>query len=223
MKYYVAQIEPEYQTPPLFIGEEYWPEGVAVTGNRDFNGHTFPAFDLLRNVWDVVDAWEDIQERGVWSGWNNITQALNNLVPRDDGKGYNTRQVHRWKKLLERWDDTEDDRVEALELITGTEYEYTTIRGTCQGEWNIMYHPVPWSREAVWEFEAEYFNTGAEWIVHDAENVPTCAADVSGWCIYTHAWSLQGVIDELSQAIGCNPDQLHIWEYRGSGEWGVAS
>lgn len=223
MKYYVAQIEPEYQTPPLFMGEEYWPEGVAVTGNRYFKAHTFQAFDLIQNVWDVVDAWADIQDRGVWSGWNNITQALNNLVPRDDGKGYNSHQVHRWKKLLERWDDTEDDRVEALELITGTEYECTTIRGTCQGDWNIMYHPASWSREAVWEFEAEYFNTGAEWMVHDEDNVPTCVADVSGWCIYTHAWSLQGVIDELSQAIGCNPDQLHIWEYLGNGEWGVAS
>lgn len=35
MKIYAKQISPEYQESPLFLGDEFWPEGIILDGNRD--------------------------------------------------------------------------------------------------------------------------------------------------------------------------------------------
>lgn len=43
MKIYAKQISPEYQESPLFLGDEFWPEGIILDGNRDYKSRTIPA------------------------------------------------------------------------------------------------------------------------------------------------------------------------------------
>lgn len=142
MKVYAKQVPWEYQESPLFLGDGFWPDNIIVTGNDRYNGRTTEAWERLANVEDAADAIEDLKEQGVWSGWNTVTQILDCLLYRDDGKGYNTRQVHAWKKLLENWQDTDREKALALELITGIEYDWHEIHGTCQGEWQTLFHPA---------------------------------------------------------------------------------
>ena len=51
MKMYARQVNPEYQESPLFLGEEFFPENIAVFGNRDFAEH-MP--DVVRQAKNIV-------------------------------------------------------------------------------------------------------------------------------------------------------------------------
>lgn len=39
MKIYARQINPEYQESPLFMGDEFFPDNIAVCGNCDYRSH----------------------------------------------------------------------------------------------------------------------------------------------------------------------------------------
>ena len=209
MKVYAKQINPAYQESPLYLSD-VWPDGVVFTGNRDFNKHTIPAWDKLDNVERVADSY------GPEAWCKNVTEALNDLVPRDDGKGYNARQVHKWKKLLAGWDIADDEcKAKALSLITGKKYDYTTLRGCCQGDWiDIFYPAAEWDRKALYNLEADYFNTGSEWIIHDEEAEPETPEYISGYSVYCYGWNTDSIKDEIKSITGA--EEVVLYEYSGS-------
>lgn len=45
MKIYAKQISPENQESPLFLGEEFWPEGIILDGNRDYGNFRVQRFN----------------------------------------------------------------------------------------------------------------------------------------------------------------------------------
>lgn len=218
MKVYARQINPEYQESPLFWSD-VWPENVVFTGNRHYNEHTIPAWEKLGSVEEVIDSY------GPEEWYRNITEALNDLVPRDDEKGYNTRQVHEWKKLLDEWDIADDEcKAEALSLITGKKYDYTTLRGCSQGEWIDIFYPAEeWGRKPLDCLEMEYFNTGSEWIIHDTETEPETPEDISGYSVYCYGWDTDSIKDEIKEITGA--EEVVLYEYRysyGVESWEVA-
>ena len=218
MKVYAKQVNPAYQESPI-----YWsdclPEGIVFTGNRDYETHTIPAWDKLDNVDEVIDSY------GPEEWYRNITEALNDLVPRDDGKGYNTRQVHEWKKLLDEWDIADDEcKAAALSLITGKKYDYTTLRGYSQGEWIDIFYPVEeWDKQALYNLEADYFNTGTEWIIHDEETDPETPEDISGYSVYCYGWNTDNIKEEIKEITGA--EEVVLYEYSDScpvDQWNIA-
>ena len=52
MKVYARQISPEYQESPLFIGDEFFPDNIAVFGNRDYVEH-FP--EIVQRVREILN------------------------------------------------------------------------------------------------------------------------------------------------------------------------
>lgn len=50
MKVYARQIAPEYQESPLFMGEEFFPDNIAVCGNRDYTSHKPKLFEKVQTV-----------------------------------------------------------------------------------------------------------------------------------------------------------------------------
>lgn len=52
MKIYAKQISPEYQESPLFLCEEFWPEGIILDGNRDYTSRTISAYDDIKRYFD---------------------------------------------------------------------------------------------------------------------------------------------------------------------------
>lgn len=218
MKVYAKQVNPAYQESPI-----YWsdclPEGIVFTGNRDYETHTIPAWDKLDNVEEVIDSY------GLEEWYRNITEALNDLVPRDDEKGYNTRQVHEWKKLIDEWDIADDDcKAEALSLITGKKYDYTTLRGCRQGDWIDIFYPAEeWDRKSLDCLEMEYFNTGSEWIIHDEKKEPETPEDISGYSVYCYGWDTDSIKDEIKEITGA--EEVVLYEYSGSysvDQWNIA-
>lgn len=218
MKVYARQINPAYQESPLFLSD-VWPENVIFTGNRYYNERTIPAWDKLDNVEEVIDSY------GPEEWYRNITDALNDLVPRDDGRGYNTRQVHEWKKLIDEWDIADDDcKAEALSLITGKKYDYTTLRGCSQDDWIDIFYPVEeWDRKSLECLEMEYFNTGSEWIIHDEETEPETPEDISGYSVYCYGWDTDSIKEEIKEITGA--EEVVLYEYSGSysvDQWNIA-
>ena len=50
MKTFARQISPEYQENPLFLGEDFFPDNIAVCGNRDYCEHLPATFEKVREV-----------------------------------------------------------------------------------------------------------------------------------------------------------------------------
>ena len=140
MKIYAKQVQPEYQESPfyLFGPEEIYPD-VIFTGNRRYKGRTIPEYDAIRNGLDELTNCIDTEGkfiRGYW--YENMTEAVNDTIPAPLHKArYSTRDIKTWREIASEWYITTNENAllcRALQLVTGKEYEYTTIRGTCQGD-----------------------------------------------------------------------------------------
>lgn len=55
MKVYAKQVSPEYQESPLFLGDDFFPDDIAVCGNRDYTEHCPEVFE---RVYTILSAFE---------------------------------------------------------------------------------------------------------------------------------------------------------------------
>lgn len=198
-KVIAKQVPPEFQESPLFLGDEFWPDDVFVFGNRHFNAHAERLEDIKRALEDIYD---------VCNGWSHYSKLSDVIPERDDGREYTRAERIQFAVLAEEYAETgtrDENAVfcDALELITGLEYEYTEIRGCCQGDWQDIIYPAEYGRGWLECFETEYFNTGAEWIIDD------------DWSVYTHAWSDDGIREEIAGAAGVDPADVILLEFTG--------
>ena len=202
-KVYVRQIEPEYQESPLFLFECF-PDNIVVTGNRDYNSHTTPLFDRVRDSLDsgeLTEALDDIKTGGYYK---NATEAVNDLLPPEKGK-YSTRDIHALKWLVKAYMEAgslEENNIicKVLSLVSGSPWEWAIIRGCCQGEWQEVFYPV---------------NEGSEWIIHDEPYEPEGPEDINGYSCYTVSVLEDDIRKELADIAGCTPVDLVIYAVDG--------
>jgi DNA-binding cell septation regulator SpoVG len=117
--------------------------------------------------------------------------------------------------LIEEYNKTElDDNIIccALKLITGREYNTTTIRGCSQGEWQDIFYPTEYRSEFIKFFETEYFNTGSEWIIHDEENKPETPEDITGTAMYCYSYDPR---KEIAEYMGVEQTDVILYEFDG--------
>lgn len=204
MTIYAKQVPPEYQESPLFLDEL---TDCIIFGNRNYNRHTNPTFDRL---WDALEyyegglqeAWDDLQEG---HGYNSWADALNDLVP-PEGRGPYTRQerARDWLNIMLNYGtattDTErnDALCDGLELMTGHVWHWSTITGSCQGDWQYcIYRADFWGPEARQALEMEYFNTGTEWLVYT-----DITDEVS---VYCYGYTSEEIAQEIRDVFGGSP------------------
>ena len=221
MKVYAKQVPPEYQESPLFLGDDFFPDDIAVRGNRDYIEHYPEVFERVYTVLSVGELAEVLEDRNGWKDWyKNITEAITEYLPPEKAK-YSTKDIGKLKKLVLQYAECssrEEDSIlcAVLSVVTGQEWSYKIIRGCCQSDWNYIYYPVAnWSREALSAFEAEYFNTGTEWIVHDADSFPESPEDINGYSIYCHSWNEDGIAKEIADSVGGRPEDVKLWAFDG--------
>ena len=103
--------------------------------------------------------------------------------------------------------DGEKRVLRALHIVTGKRYDVRTIRGCCQGDWQNVYFPVDdYTPAALDILEADYFNTGSEWIVDpDGESVS----------VYAYSWNIDGIRAELADAISEEPENIVLQAFTG--------
>lgn len=223
MKIYARQISPEYQESPFFmVGPEDMYPGVIFKGNRYFNSHTTPEYDAIRNGLDDLTNTIDTDGKfipGVW--YDNLTEAVNDLMPAPLHKArYSTRDIKAWREIASEWYITTHENAlvcRAMQLVTGKAYDYTTIRGCVQGDWQeILYPADEYDRDALKMLEADYFNLGTEWIIHDESSDPETPDEISGYSVYCYGWNADQIRAELADAAGADPEDVIMYEYAGS-------
>lgn len=220
MKIYAKQVSPEWQESPLFI-DGCFPDNIAVCGNRDFNEHKpdiFEKVEMTLEQGELADVLENIKE---WKEYySNVSQAIDEYLPSVKGR-YSTNAIHAIKRLVSEYSmcpHSEEDAImcRVLSLVTGKEWDYRTIRGSSQSEWNEVYYPVDeWSTETLQMFETEYFNEGTEWIVHEGDNTPESPNDIEGYTIYCTSWNEEGIREEIAKMTGESPENIVMYAFDG--------
>lgn len=142
---------------------------------------------------------------------------------RPDGKPWTAEELEKWKTLFLSDDCFPDEEIvlPALELLTGKTWVATTIRGYSQGEWQTLYHPADVSCETLRRIEADYFNAGSEWVIHDDWKTPVTPEDISGFCKYCYSWDFDGICEEIANDIGVMPEDVILVDADGiiHGDW----
>lgn len=228
-KVYARQINPEYQESPLFI-EDFFPEDIILTGNRQYKAHTTPAYDqIIENFDDMAETWDGDGHYYVWENGAYVTYPRKRELiladvlryygfEREDGKPWTTRQRHKWRLMMESGKSAEDDEIilAALELITGHKWEAGSISGSCQGDYqDIYYQADAWTREAIDAFECEYFNYGSEWIIHDEDTALETPEDISGYSVYCHGCNDDRIRAEIAAIAGVDPADVVLYAFDG--------
>lgn len=220
MKIYAKQVSPEWQESPLFI-EGCFPDNIAVCGNRDFKEHKPEIFGKVKTTLEQGELAEVLENIKEWKDYySNVTQAINEYLPSVKGR-YSTNAIHALKRLVSEYSTcsrNEEDTLlcRVLSLVTGKEWDYRTIRGSSQSDWNEVYFPVDeWSMEALHTFESEYFNEGTEWIVHEGDNTPEISNDIEGYTIYCTSWNVEGIREEIAEMTGESPGNIIMYAFDG--------
>lgn len=218
-KLYARQINPEYQgnfITDIFSYDEAF-NNISVCGNRHYIERKtdvfLRVFDAL-NDGDLANELENVGQSYSW--YKNVTECINDYLYREDGKKYSCKDIHNLKQLIEEFSEcrsNEENRIicNVLSIVTRKDYDYTTIRGCCQGEWNEVFYPVDeYTMDDIRTFEAYYFNTGSEWIIHDEENEPESAEEINGYSVYCVSFDVR---QELAEYEGISPDDVILYEY----------
>lgn len=164
IKVKARQIAPEYQEAPGYWRDD---EYIAITGNSNFYGKTFPAFDTwMQNAERLAEEYGAIIDGGYTDA--DITSAIADYL--DMAEQSAAEHLTEWKELLDAlidprgwcWDD-EDAICAALELMTGTPYEFKMIRGSSQRDYNGLYCPKSYAAKDIEVITVDYFNMGTDW------------------------------------------------------------
>lgn len=222
MTIYAKQINPAYQESPFFLEDpaDLYP-GVIFKGNRYFNSHTTPEFDAIRDGLDDLTNLIDTDGKFIPGWYDTITEAVNDIMPAPQHKArYSTRDIKAWREIASDWYRITDESASlcrALQLVTGKEHESTTIRGCSQGDWQEIIFPASdYNGDDIERLEADYFNLGTEWIIHDESSEPETADEISGYMLYCYGWNSDQIRAEIASAAGVKPEAVTMYEYAGS-------
>jgi hypothetical protein len=209
MRVYAKQVPPEHQQSPF----EYDPAGgLYVWGNHRLQEY---GKEEMGRLWvHLCEAAEDLDGRRrrrpreqTWS------EALHELFPKDSGSWSRAERV-RWAEILKNPGDVYGRPkyallCAALELLTGKAWDWRTITGCCQGDFQlIVYRPDWWPPEALERLEAEYFNTGSEWLCTTDDNETPLS-------VYCYAYDSDGLRAEIADAMGCDPGDVTLYHFDG--------
>ena len=217
-KIYCKQIPPEYQQDDLFftgenkqgkrtIGwntDKNYANNVVIYGNSDYLPYYTEAYDKVsRNIDDASYEYENRLNH-----WKNFSEIINYYFTKENGKKYSKKEIHKWKNLMDYWQDSEGDYLEALELITGKKWRQVCIKGCCQNEWQYLYVSEEITQEDIDYIEMCYFNNGSEWRIFESKKDMN-----NGDCAYSVYVDSYNVKENLAKRIGCKEEQLVIYEF----------
>ena len=217
MKIYARQISPECQESPLFLHPDFFPDDIAVCGNRDFIAHKCAIFEQVEQVLNDGDLADAIASD--YTTPEGIAAFINDYLPAV-GREYSADDIHALEELIALYGfSVQEDReiiCKVLTIMTGRRWDWLTIHGSVQDDWNYIFYPVnAWPHEAINAFEIEYFNTGSEWIIHDEETAPEGPEDITGFAMYCLSWRDEDIQEEIAQATGARPEDVILYAFKG--------
>lgn len=214
MKVYAKQVPPEYQESPLFI-EGRFPDNIAVCGNRDYHSHKPELFENVQNVLEQGELAEVLEYP------KNLAEAITEYLPPTNGKKYSTNEILALRCLVINYSccvcSKENEILcKVLSLVDGRFWDWKTIRGSTQSDWNEVFFPVDdWDDKILKEFEILYFNEGTEWIIHDEAEPPETPENINGYSVYCIGWDNEEIKNEIAEVTGAKPEEIKLFEFGG--------
>lgn len=211
-KVYTRQVPWEWQESP-WDDEQLKTDKAALYGNRSYGRYVFDEFEQVVKALEEMD-WDDVGDDRPYS---TEQEMLLDYVPPVGRDSYTDEEIETWKFASQMYNPNYGRNEQwgicmGLTLMLGKEYDYKTLRGSCQSDWIYFIYPTDlYNDEAVRCLETEFFNTGAEWIVHDEDTVPECAEDVQGYSFYVY----DNTRKEIAEAEGVDPEDVVLWGYDG--------
>lgn len=234
IKYYAAQVAPEDQDPN-FDRCNWW--GWTVTGNRDYEGFTTAEYDKLFGTMcsggclldEMLDLYQQMKDGDRHALYSTLEELLQEELG-DYNRDWTPEQLEQWKEILS-FDYSkpgsrlaeENMKCKALSLLCNREYDYKEIHGDCQSDWQRCYYPKD-EENLLGDLEMQYFNTGEEWDVVDAEELkdrgeptPEDGVDIMRMeSIYCSAY-VDGfrARENLAHILDCRPEEIKMWRWKG--------
>ena len=226
VKYWARQVNPEFQEDDLFYtyqtkqgryemgwNDEGYINDIIITGNRDYHHWHTKEYENLLQLGSVYYEYEPLTYKNTnHCYWDSVTQFINAYFPKSNGK-YSTKEIHKWKELLEKYTnhyDIEDIVCEALELMTGKKWREIKLIGCCQSDWQYGYASEDVSEEYVRYVEMCYFNTGSEYIVFEDRN--DFKHNENGCSMYVESWQSKTY---MARILGCKESEISMYDWDG--------
>lgn len=211
-KVYARQVPWEWQESP-WDDEQLKIDKAALYGNRSYGRYVFDEFEQVVKALEEMD-WDDVGDDRPYS---TEQEMLLDYVPPVGRDSYTDEEIEAWKFACQLYNPDYDCNEQwgicmGLTLMLGKEYDYKTLRGSCQSDWICFIYPTDlYDDEAVRRLETEFFNTGEEWMIHDEETVPDCPEAVNGYTMYVYDDARKEIAAEADVA----PEDVVLWKYDG--------
>lgn len=214
-KIYAITLNPESYDYRVYDISDDDGNTVIIDGGREFanidnNGY-------LKAIKDIIKEYNTYSFDYYYNG--SIMAFLKDMLPKkENGKRLSPKEAHTIKQALDNNDRDVDTICDCLSIITGKTYLMRGLRGCCQGDYIEAYYPVEDGIQKYLDWvEAWYFGTGTEIMVHDEEDDPKCAEDISGWTFYTASWKIDDIKKEIKVQCGYKEDddiEVVLWLYK---------
>jgi len=225
--YICKQVSPEWQEDNLFYtykdkngkyhlgwNDDIYEENVIIYGNDEYHYSLTKEFEQILKISESYYEYElSIEPKSNHCYWNNVSEYINYYLPKSNGKKYSTKEIHKWKELLEkfsiRWKE-EDIVEEALQLMTGKKWRSFKMCGVMQREWQYGYASEEITKEDIEYIEMCYFNTGSEYQFYESEEDYENECPTTSY--YVNSYNSK---EELLKHIGCEPNELKVYQFTG--------
>ena len=201
-KIYAKQVPPEYAMCDFGFYFDESVERFAISGNNHLKGYFDDEVKKAKKLCDDMEY-----------------DYLPDYILKNDGKAMSEAQLNELNEIAHKdasWSEIEEEFVlKYLELFYGEEYETYTIRGCCQGDWNILYAPKSMTEEERSFIEALYFNTGTEVIIHDEDNEPKDASEINGYSVYFAEEIDFQLKQKIAEETGVSPEDVVLYLFDG--------
>lgn len=147
---------------------------------------------------------------------NSIKDFLIDMLPKkENGKKLSPKEMNVIRTAL---DSRDEDMVMCmcLTIITDKQYEWSYLRGCCQGEVVKAFYPTTYSQKYVDFVEAWFFGTGTEIEIHDCDTIPNDESEIEGWTFYTATFNINELKKEIKRECGYKDDDevnVELWLY----------
>lgn len=214
---YARTLNPESFDYRVYDIRENEGNEVIIDGGRNFCNIDSKGY--LTKIKKMISEYSDY-ELQVYHN-NSIMDFLNYYLPKkENGKRLSPKEIHNIEDVLKCYGrDYEETAIcECLSIITGKIYCWKVIQGCCQGDWAKAYYPVKDGiTKCVDWIEAWFFGTGTEVEIHDEEEKPNSAEEVSGYTFYTASWKTEDIIAEIKEECGYKAEDdvdVKLWLYK---------
>lgn len=186
---------------------------VIIDGGRDYcsidNKGYLAAIKKLINEYDSYTY--DYYYHG------SIKEFLSDMLPKkENGKRLSPKEMTFLKQGLNNSQYANEEIIcDCLSVITGKIWKRKGLRGCCQGDYVDAYYPVEdeITKYLDW-IEAWFFGTGIEIMIHDEDNEPKDAEEVTGYTFYTASWRVEDLKKEIRDYVGAKDDvDVKLWLY----------